>query len=166
MRETGVFGRIGVETREMSDSDSDPFRPRPLSTGEVVDLKNQVVAFEHTALILGLHALEDSPETNSQAVIGLYVGFRGGVLVWDLYPDERRGVVLPEIDRLVHAFDSIRGQFAMTRRGTYTLLTGFALIFTSLSIALAATPVDPFVDILPVWGYTIAGSGAAWFVGG
>jgi hypothetical protein len=92
----------------------------------------------------------------------------GSVLVWDLHPDERRDVVPPEIDRLVHAFDQIRDQFAMTRRlGMYILLTGFAIIFTSLSTALAATPVDPFAEMLLVWGYGIAaGGGAAWFVGG
>lgn len=92
----------------------------------------------------------------------------GGVLVWDLHPDERRDVVPPEIDRLVHAFDQIRDQFAMTRRlGIYILLTGFAIIFTSLSTALAATPVDPFAEMLLVWGYGIAaGGGAAWVVGG
>lgn len=92
----------------------------------------------------------------------------GGVLVWDLHPDERRDVVPPEIDRLAHVFDQIRDQFAMTRRlGMYILLTGFALIFTSLSTALATTPVDPFAETLLVWGYGIAaGGGAAWFVGG
>jgi hypothetical protein len=48
----------------------------------------------------------------------------GNVLVWDLHPDERRDVVPPEIDRLVHAFDLIRDQFAMTRRlGMYILLS-------------------------------------------
>ena len=92
----------------------------------------------------------------------------GGVLVWDLHPEERGDVVPPEIDRLVHAFDQIRDQFVMTRRlGMYILITGFALIFTGLSTALATTPVDPFADTLLVWGYGIAaGGGAAWFVGG
>ena len=43
----------------------------------------------------------------------------------------------------------------------YILLTGVAFIFTSLSTALAATPVNPFADVLLVWGYAIAAGGGA-----
>jgi len=92
----------------------------------------------------------------------------GRVLVWDLHPDERREIVPPEIDRLVHAFDYVRDAFEGTRRlGVYILLTGFALIFTGLSTAITPTPIDFMATSLLVWGYGIsAGGGAAWAVGG
>lgn len=92
----------------------------------------------------------------------------GGVLVWDLHPNERREVVPPEIDRLVHAFDYVRDSFEGARRvGMYILLTGFALIFTGLSTVVAPTPLDFMATSLLVWGYGIAaGGGAAWAVGG
>lgn len=107
-----------------------------------------------------LNALKQAGRVRSEKI--------GGVLVWDLHPEERREQVPPDIDRLVHAFDHVRDQFAMTRRlGMYILLTGFALIFTSLSTAITTTPVDPIAEPLLVWGYAVAaGGGAAWFVGG
>ena len=62
----------------MPDSDSEAFPLRPMSTQEAVALKDDVGAFAHTAPFFGLSSLEDGPGTNSRAVVGLYVGFRGG----------------------------------------------------------------------------------------
>lgn len=62
----------------MPDSETDAFPLRPMSTSEAVALKDDVGAFAYTAPFFGLHSHEDGPGTNSQAVVGLYVGFRGG----------------------------------------------------------------------------------------
>lgn len=130
--------RVGIGTQELAD---------------VVGMSRQGVKNR-------LDDLEDEGRVRSEKI--------GDVLVWDLHPDERGEVVPPEINRLVHAFEKVRDQIGLTRRvGEYFLLTGFALIFTSLSTALTTTPIDPLADLLLVVGYaTAAGGGVAWAIGG
>lgn len=132
----------------------------------------------NTSIAMGTQEIADAIEMSRQGAENRLSDLRlenrvrsekiGGVLVWDLHPDERREPVPPEIDRLVHAFDYVRGLFNPTRRlGLYLLFTGFALIFTGLTSAITSTPADGMTDMLLVWGYGIAaGGGAAWAIGG
>lgn len=127
-----------------------------LGTQEIAD----VIGMSRQGAENRLNTLEKEGRVRSEQI--------GRVLVWDLHPDERKQPVPPEIDRLVHAFDEVRGTFEVTRRlGLYILLVGFGLIFTGLTSLVASTPVDAMTNSLLVWGYGIAaGGGAAWVLGG
>lgn len=72
----------------MPDGDQHQFPLRPLTTGEAVALKNGVAAFEYTVPYFGLTSLEQGPGTNSQAVVGVYLGFiDGGAHLMGFDPD-------------------------------------------------------------------------------
>ena len=106
-----------------------------------------------------LETLEEEGRVRSKKV---------GGWVWDLHPDERREPVPVEIDRLVHAADSVREMFDTTRRlGIYVLFVGFGLLFMGLTSAIMETPLASMSEQMLYWGYGLAaGGGASWALGG
>lgn len=109
-----------------------------------------------------LRSLVDDDRVRSQEI--------GQTLIWDLHPNERKQIVPPEIDRLVHAADRVRGLFDLHRRlGVYAILAGFALIFAALSaiVTTAPTSVEGMVSQLLAVGYSlVAAGGIVWAFGG
>jgi hypothetical protein len=92
----------------------------------------------------------------------------GGNLVWGLDPNERQEPVLPEIDRLIHAFEHIRSALKPTKYlGGVILAVGFALMFAGVTGIIGSTPTTVSNGWLIGYGYAAAAAGGVlWFVGG
>ncbi len=62
----------------MSSESGPEFPSRPLSVQEVLELRNQVETFVHTAPLIGLKAESGGQGSGRMEVIGIYLGFGGG----------------------------------------------------------------------------------------
>ena len=109
-----------------------------------------------------LRQLESEDRVKSQEI--------GRTLIWDLESGERDQIVPPEIDRLVHAFDRVRGIFEFhSRVGVYFILAGFALIFAALTAAVTTAPpaIEGISGQSLALGYAVtAAGGVMWVIGG
>jgi hypothetical protein len=66
---------------------SDPFPARPVSIDEALGLREKVETFDHTAPLIGLARKMRRQATASKSVIGIYVGFGGGIHLFGFEPE-------------------------------------------------------------------------------
>lgn len=71
----------------MTSDVSVPFPARPVSIDEALALRERVETFDHTAPLIGLATGETGQATASDSVIGIYVGFGGGVHLFGFDPE-------------------------------------------------------------------------------